>query len=234
MFENAAERHIKAGFMSALEAVVCSNPAAVCIADSDKELTYSELWSSITKVAQGLASLGVAKGDRVVFLLPNCVDFMVLHLAIIRLGAVSVPIDLATPAKTVSAICASCSPGLIVASDELNLTNLPDKQDAIPLSQLLESCLEVTSVSLASDNIDVDQDLTSIMFTSGSTGEPKGVKLTHRNNLAAIRNIINYCEYTSTDFEVVTLPLTHSFGLGQVNSMLLCGGGVYMHPACSR
>lgn len=216
--------------MSALEEVVRANPHRISIADGDSELTYAELWSTITKLARLLAGFGVSKGDRVVFLLPNSVDFVALHLATIRLAAVSVPLDLATPSPTVKAICASCTPTLVVSSDESLLQSLPANLKVVSMRHLLEGIPEVTADLLASQSVDVFRDLTSIMFTSGSTGKPKGVKLTHRNNLAAIRNIIKYCEYTSSDFEVVTLPLAHSFGLGQVNSMLLCGGGAYLAP----
>ena len=230
MYKNAAGRHIAHGFISALEDVVRSNQLGIAVADANTELTYAELWSIITKLAQVLEDIGVTKGDRVVFMLPNSVDFIVLHLAIIRAAAISVPIDLATPDRTVRDICESCSPALVVCASESYLQKSPITRGTISMARLLECAQDRCSDEFVSHEVDPSKDLTSIMFTSGSTGTPKGVKLTHHNNLAAIRNIINYCEYTSSDFEVVTLPLTHSFGLGQANSMLLCGGGTYLAP----
>jgi long-chain acyl-CoA synthetase len=78
------------------------------------------------------------------------------------------------------------------------------------------------------------QNLAVILFTSGSTGDPKGVMLSHSNTIQTVRNIINFCSYDKTCTELVTLPLTHSFGLGQVYAMLFSGGSAFLETGMLR
>jgi long-chain acyl-CoA synthetase len=74
----------------------------------------------------------------------------------------------------------------------------------------------------------------SLMYTTGTTGQAKGVQLTHENVLTALENISNFVGYTPNDREVVVLPLSHNFGLGHVYCNLLKGGAVYTEPGLAR
>ena len=76
---------------------------------------------------------------------------------------------------------------------------------------------------------DVDpQQLVSIMYTSGSTGIPKGVLLSHASVNQALNNIINYIGYNNNSREIIPLPLNHNFGLGHVYCTHLNGGSVHI------
>lgn len=77
-------------------------------------------------------------------------------------------------------------------------------------------------------------DLAALMYTTGTTGRPKGVMLSHANVLAALRSIIEFVRYTPEDREVVVLPLSHNFGLGHVYCNLMCGGAVYTESGLAR
>jgi long-chain acyl-CoA synthetase len=73
-------------------------------------------------------------------------------------------------------------------------------------------------------------DLAEIMFTSGTTSEPKGVTLSHRNIAESARLIRTFVGNTADDVEVVTVPLTHSFGLGRLRATMLAGGTIVVVP----
>ena len=78
------------------------------------------------------------------------------------------------------------------------------------------------------------KEIAIIMFTSGSEGKKKGVLLSHKNILTTYRNIIKFCGYDKNSFEVITLPISHSFGLGQLNCLLLVGGGAYLSNGLTK
>ncbi len=81
---------------------------------------------------------------------------------------------------------------------------------------------------------DDDESLAALMYTTGSTGLPRGVRLSHRNVMAAVANICEFVNYSKADREVVTLPLTHSFGLGHLYCNLRSGGAVMLHNGLTR
>lgn len=225
---NVAAQFIDEGLIKALKNVVDRRPDRIALADIDEELTFAQLWERVAQLAKVLTSLGINPGDRVCFILPNSVNLVCLHLAIIRLSAISVPLDSDSTGQSILKVAAICEPSLIVLSGPVPQGSEWDLYTCFSLGFLVGAANSVDSQLLPVLDIHAGSCLSSIMFTSGSTGLPKGVKLSHRNNLAAVRNIIDFCQYDGDDFEVVTLPLSHSFGLGQVYSLLIAGGGVFV------
>ena len=78
------------------------------------------------------------------------------------------------------------------------------------------------------------QKIASIMYTTGTTGESKGVMLSHKNVVCAINNICDFVGYDSDDKEVVVLPLSHNFGLGHIYCNLKRGGSIYTEHGLIR
>ena len=230
MSNNIPSKYMEKGLIKALKKVVDRDPDQIALVDVAEELNYRQFWVRVTQIAKVLQKLDITAGDRVIFWLPNSVNLVSLHFAILRLSAISVPLDPASPSRSILKVAAISTPALLVFHGPEPTGSDWDSYNRVSLSHIVETAVTVGDEPLPVLDVDARSCLSSIMFTSGSTGVPKGVKLTHRNNLAAARNIIDFCQYTKDDFEVITLPLSHSFGLGQVYSMLLVGGGAFVIP----
>lgn len=185
------------------------------IADPATSWSYAELYDAAARVAGWLAARGLRPGDRALVKLPNSVRFAAAHFGVLLAGGVSVPCDAAASADTLAAIAASCTPRLRL--DE----------------GAIEEALAARPIAAPKPERAPD-DVAALLYTTGTTGRPKGVILTHANTLAALDNICGFIGYTPADREVVVLPLSHSFGLGHVYCNLMSGGAVYTEPGMTR
>ncbi len=216
------------------------------LADPNETATYAQLAGAASQHARSLRALGLAPGDRSLIVLPNSVDFVRAHFANLLAGAISVPCDVAISPTTLTAIASSCGPRFL----------LTDASTLKRLGEHLPASLEYVLVFGSSESTDVrvrdaralastqssealtdergSDDVAALMFTTGTTGLPKGVMLTHANVLAALESITRFVGYSPEDREVVVLPLSHNFGLGHVYCNLLSGGAVYTDTGLSR
>ena len=205
--------------------------------DKSQTFTYGQLAEIVSRVSLGLESWGIREGDRCCLILPNCVEFVLAHFAILSAGGVSVPIDPSFNGKTAGVIISDAQPSLVITNksiySRLDITNLVpenvkivcvDDEKSEPSWQMFLQSSSASKRTIAS----TQDSLAVILYTTGSTGIPKGVMLSHRNTLCAIQNIVGFVGYTENDREVVTLPLSHSFGLGHVYCNLAVGGAVYL------
>jgi len=211
-------------------------PNKLAIADYKDELSYLELWHSIEATSQKLTVIGIKPKERIVFSIDNRVEFIILHFSIIKIGAVSIPLDIQTPKKSIQQIIDISNPRSVFSDHKFkSYLEDNDKIDFFDTSETIEVVKEIQDKQeIKNDSSYNSKNISSILYTSGSTGIPKGVILTHGNTTTTIQNIVNFCSYTDEDFELVTLPLTHSFGLGQVYSMLFVGGSCYVENGLIR
>ena len=228
----------EASLVSALYKNVCEYPDNIAIADFSDSLSYKQLWKKIVSTSSSINNLGVDRSDRVIFVVPNSIDFVSLHFSILLNGSVSVPIDTGTSIENLKEIIDQVKPRQIIIDDNL-VERFSSIQNEFTLLSTLKEKIVNRENKRKEKSIDNFKhisglDLAVILYTSGSTGKPKGVMLTHMNTLLTIRNIIRFCEYSSKSFEVITLPLSHSFGLGHVYSNLFSGGGVYLEQGMLR
>ena len=190
-------------------------------------ITYGRLWRESAAVAGGLRERGVKRGDTVALMLPTGMDFLRTFQGILIAGAVPVPIyppvrldRLGEYAQRQSAILADASVRLLVTV-----------QRARPIATLLKPRVpSLDTVTTAEELVELGAsvgapegrggDPAFIQYTSGSTGHPKGVLLTHANLLANIRAIGAGLEVKPTDVGVSWLPLYHDMGL--IGSWLFC------------
>lgn len=212
------------------------HPNKLALATYDNSLTYSELWQSISEISKKLNNLGINAGDRVLFSLNNNLNFLILHFAILRLRAISVPIDMSISDSNLYSIIDNVKPSIVISDSSWKKKNFTIKQLFADKSKFFEN-LNIDSQKKIEDyeyKENSSKKLAVILFTSGSTGDPKGVMLSHVNTIKTIHNIINFCGYNKNCTELVTLPLTHSFGLGQVYSMLFSGGCAFIETGMLR
>lgn len=212
-------------------------PDRLAISDATGDLTYAELWTKVSRAAGGLQRLGLTAGEPVIVCLPNAADFVVAHFGVLAAGGLSVPCEHRAPAPVLADVAARTEarfailpwPGVVdllaVAPHLTCLYAGARGEDAIaaPISfdDLCASSDPVVEVSPRSG-----ADTATLMFTSGSTGRSKGVVLAHAATLFTIDNLISRLGYGPAERELITLPVSHSFGLGHVYCNLFSGGAV--------
>lgn len=192
----------------------------------DKSYTNAELLDRVRRFATALAGVGVRANDRVGVMMPNVPEVATTYGAVNRIGAVNIPMIflLAVPEivhiledseataivtspeffPNVAQACAQLRkpPTIVVAGD-------PVPEGALSFTQLIEAATE--SHPIVDRN---DEDLAVVSYTSGTTGHPKGVMLTHGNMLFQARNTASILDVQEGDRAVSGLPLAHLFGLG--------------------
>ncbi|HEY7699588.1 MAG TPA: AMP-binding protein, partial [Vicinamibacteria bacterium] len=174
-----------------------------------RELTAFELEHWIRGVAGGLRERGIGVGDRVGILAANGVEFVAAYFGIIRLGAVAVPINHRLPAATIAHVFQDSAIRMAFV-DEPRSTLVPSDIPVIPFADFA-AFLDAEAFQEFTPG---DRDLAEILYTSGSTGLPKGVPLNHRGQLWAIQHYLGpFGEAPPRDFTVVVAPLYHMNGL---------------------
>ncbi|HEX9712593.1 MAG TPA: long-chain fatty acid--CoA ligase [Actinomycetota bacterium] len=187
--------------------------------------TNAELVDRSARLAASLAGLGVAPGDRVAVMLPNSPDVGTCYGAILRCGAVVVPVIFLLAPPEIRHIVADCEAKVIFTSPEFAANVLAgiDGLERPPIVVVTDQAPEGTTSfeQLLADATEtmpiVDRnatDLAVISYTSGTTGKPKGVMLTHSNLLFNAQNSAKVASIADGDISISTLPLAHLFGLG--------------------
>jgi amino acid adenylation domain-containing protein len=166
-----------------IEETTAKYPYSLSLLSEKTTLTYSELNEKVNRLAHYLTKLGLGKGKIAAVLLPNSVDFIISIIAILKTGAAYLPIDISHPTKRKLWIINNARPFVCIVTGSESLENhkcinLYQKRNEI----LLES---VTNLSV---NID-PHDAAYVVYTSGSTGEPKGVVIEHCN----LSHYLKYC-----------------------------------------
>lgn len=184
-------------------------------------LTYAELATRARAIARGLIARDVTPGDRVALMLPTSVDYFIAFFGILYAGAIPVPIY---PPMRLSQIEDHLRRqiGILHNAGACLLITMPEGRR---LAGLLRAQMEnlnaiesVANLEASAAPVDLPQpsdpdSVALIQYTSGSTGDPKGVVLSHSNLLANIRAMGRVMEASSTDVFVSWLPLYHDMGL---------------------
>lgn len=190
-----------------------------------RELTADELFERSELFARHLAARGCTRESRVAIEVADPMDFLVAHLAALRLGAISVPIPAGSTVGELIDLVADCTPAVAV-TDRVDVGPWHDAK--VPVTAVEASRLRDDSVCLDGAKPD---DIALMLYTSGTTGKPKGVPLSHRNLLATALAVVSAWEWTKEDSLLLTLPLYHMHGLGVgIHGTLCAGASVVAHP----
>lgn len=186
--------------------------------------TNAELLGMGERLAGGLASLGVGPGDRVVVMVPNCPEVPVSFGATLRLGAVVVPVLFLLTELEIAHILEDSSAKVAITSPEFmpKLAAAAARVEPSPTIVCVGGAEGLTLAELierggAAPLIErVADDLAVLSYTSGTTGTPKGVMLSHGNALFNARASAAATDLREGDRSVQCLPLAHSFGIGSM------------------
>ncbi len=198
-------------------------PARTALHFQGTDLTYAALWSKTQAATRGLAGLGVAKGDRIAFLGYNHPDMLVLLFAASRLGALLVPLNWRLTAHEFGVMIDDCSPRVLFFDPEFEATASKLRATVrIPMGEALPDSEPALVGS--------DEDEALIVYTSGTTGEPKGAVLTQSALLWNGFNSIHAHDLRQDDHVLSPLPMFHVGGLNnQTLPALLAGATVTLH-----
>jgi malonyl-CoA/methylmalonyl-CoA synthetase len=207
-------------FTDIFKIAVMRDPHAVAVdfrdGDWRVQLTYRELDDAASRMAHALAASGVAKGDRVAFFLDNSPGFVIAYLAVIRLGAAMVPINLRYRRLEIGHIVADCRPTAVLTQGaHLSILEDAGVRHGAGLQVLLAEEWRQWPVPEAPSPISPVQagDLALILYTSGTTGRSKGAMITHNNVLATVTGLVLAWGWQASDVLHLCLPLFHTHGL---------------------
>jgi L-proline---[L-prolyl-carrier protein] ligase len=202
-----------------------------------RTLTYGELETASTRFARLLRARGIRRGDRVGLWCPKATESVVAMLGALKAGAVYVPLDPHAPARRIAYIAANCGVRALVTTRErlAALEDVPgvefcvlvgeaagDGDRLLPWSTLAQ--METTLPACEA----VETDLAYVLYTSGSTGQPKGVMLTHRNALTFVEWCAGTFRIGPTDRLANHAPLHFDLSVFDVYNALEAGACVSM------
>src|SRR5579875_2921718 len=214
---------------------------AIALRQADRELSYAGLAARVDALARALAGRGVGPGDRVAYLGLNDIAGFEVFFAAGRLGAVFVPLNTRLTASEIGCLLADCRPavlvygpgfgGIVAAAGpaEAGAALLVPVEGTGPGSYpgLVEAGRDGPAVRR---DVSLDDDAV-ILYTSGTTGRPKGAVLSHGNLTFNAVNQLAHADFLSTDTALCVCPLFHATGLSQVAlPTLFKGGSVVVVP----
>lgn len=203
-------------------------PDHSAVIHESEHFTYGWLWEQARRYASVLRANGVGPGDRVAMLLVDTPQFPVVYFGVLAAGAVAIPLNVMATASEIEHVLADADAGFLVCAASLLAQA---SKAAKPLGTVLLTvgpgpAGTVDLESAAQDTAPIDDavarepdEVAVVFYTSGTTGEPKGVMLTHRNILYNVeRMVATPYMFRSDDVLLGCLPLSHGFG--QICGML--------------
>ena len=209
-------------------------PDRLAIVKRDREISYQRLDTASVLASSRLESLGVRPGDRVAVMLPNSTEFVVWYYAVLRLGAIAVSISTRLAKAEVDFVLKDSGAKVLVATvEKLNNLEMASPSEAAvgevrPCPSDLTEWMELPNGSEtvpASAWYDAKPDEPAvILYTSGTTGFPKGATLSHLNVRSNVCAFNHLCNMQSSDRILLAVPLFHCFGQNALlNSALNVG-----------
>lgn len=169
--------------------------------------TYEDLTRIAYQRASQLKEMGIQPQDRVMLLLPNSPDFIFWYFAILHLGGIVVPLHISLGIDEIQTVMTDCTASLIITHSERK-----DLLNHFRLVLITEEVMSTRESRLFSPLSYQEEDVAAILYTSGTTGIPKGVTLTFKNIGFIANSISKYCKTKETDRLLLAVPISHCFG----------------------
>ena len=221
-----------------IENIAAQRPDSIAVVEGAQRLSYADLFAQAGSIAALLAAEGVGAGDRVAVMLANGVDAVRSVVAILRLGAILVAVSSRSRPAELDFLCMDCAPSAIIYGSEF--ADVIEATTAAPATRFHVTSNEwqnaIKQRVMFSQGEPAHEDAVfAILYTSGTTGKPKGAMLTH---LGAIHSCLHWrdafglCDDERT---LVCVPWAHVSGLcGVVMPFLYLGGTLIMLPEFKR
>ena len=206
-----------------LRDAVAQHPDGDAVVAGTQRMSYAEFDASVDRVAANLAELGVEAGDRVALVLRNCPEFLIALMAAARIAAIAVPINVREQTPELGFILNHCGARVLVHDGEVD-QRLPQPSDipsvahsfcidgAVPHSAAFDTLLAGTGAAAPMRDVD-KEDVAVILYTSGTTGRPKGAMLTHFNIAHSVMHFEICMELGTAERSILAVPASHVTGL---------------------
>jgi acyl-CoA synthetase (AMP-forming)/AMP-acid ligase II len=218
-----------------------ANSSNIAIIDGGEEIRYGELVEMAEGIANALQEAGVGFQARVGIAAANSAAWVASYLGILKIGAVATPFPSQLTREQFAGFCrvAGCH---AFCMDNVHLLKyaavIADGSTVVALGRDLggngageQSTLVRPYGSCATAAVDETKELAALMFTSGTTGTPNAVKVSHRNIIANTESIIQYLQLSAADRIMVVLPFHYCFGTSLLHTHLRVGGSLVLNNA---
>lgn len=213
-------------FESILEAIKTyseTRPDKLCLGDKKNHVTYKQLFTMLKYGASYLKKAGVGKGDVVVFKGSAKMEYLFTILSIQLAGAVACPLEKAVKEDRIKEIMEFVETDYFLDNKGVSGDNVVN----ISLKTMFKEALEAKDTEIEEEYpMPRGDELSEILFTTGTTGKSKGIEIVYSNNIAIAQNVSESIGITCDDVELVTAPLNHSMALRRSYTVLYKGGSV--------
>ena len=228
-----------ADFTAMLLEAVRRRPHAEARVVGEERLSWTALERRSAELARGLLARGIGHGDRIGVVLGNCAEFVLVLCAAARIGAIMVPINIREQAPGVAAALAASGAAAVV--HETGLAALIPSAEQAPSLRLRvarTACLgsiafaDVLDAGTGPDRLPVDEeDTLLILYTSGTTGKPKGVEFSHLAVVHSTMHSVICAGLTENDRSVIAVPLSFTGGvISSLSPVFRCAGTAVLLP----
>jgi long-chain acyl-CoA synthetase len=213
----------------------------------EEKLTYAQVEVEARRFASVLVGLGVSQGDKVALLVPNTPDFVICYFGVLKAGATAVPLDVTAPGDEVAYFLSNSEASVLVAVKENAEAAAAGFKEASTCRSLIiagpaapgtlpKGALAMAELmSKAGTDFDTvptePEDTAVILYTSGTTGRPKGAVLTHSNYYGVHQFMAReFWEFASEDVILMVAPAAHVFGQALINTSCVAQATLSMIP----
>ncbi|WP_319797567.1 acyl-CoA ligase (AMP-forming), exosortase A system-associated [Nitrobacter sp.] len=221
--------------------------AAVALTHGASTLTYEQLWRQISAAGAGFQRLGVARNDRVGIFLDKRIETVTSIFGVSVAGGVFVPINPLLRPKQVVYVLADCNVRVLITSKERyaliqsDLCNLRTLEHIVIIGESPDIKAPIVGYQLSQwmtlindpdpkviEQGVIDIDMAAIFYTSGSTGSPKGVVISHRNFICGAESVASYLDNNASDVILAALPLSFDAGFSQLTTGFSSGSHIIL------
>jgi acyl-CoA synthetase (AMP-forming)/AMP-acid ligase II len=196
-----------------MERRVVANPDRTYFTVFDQPVTYGQLWETSRRYAGSLAKAGIGQGDKVCLVYPTCAEFFHTFFGTLHLGAIPVPLYPTLSAEGMANIFRNSEAKAVISIDWFRSGVEEARAGAANIRQCLTPSDLETADPASSLPTSRPEDTAFIQYSSGSTGHPRGVVLSHANVVETVKIMAEAAGLTSEDTVVSWLPLYHDMGL---------------------
>ena len=226
-------------------------PEKTALICGEQRLSYRRIEEQCNRLARGLVTIGVQRGDCVAVYLDSSVEAVLSIFAILKADAVITIVNPATKAEKLTHILSNSGAKVLITEIKKLATiqscwgDLPDLATLLLAGKRTEKVANGVKRVVGWDDLmaehvenveappkrNIDIDIAALIYTSGSTGNSKGVVMTHANMVSAATSVVGYLENTSDDIILNVLPLSSSYGLYQVLTAFKVGATVVLEQS---
>lgn len=230
---------MSASLVDSLRATVLRLPQAEALVSEHERITYAELWRRVLAVAEFLRRQGVRPGERVALIVENCSEYVASYYGVLAAGGVVVALNTQAKERDLLNWISHCGATWLFGHahhpDWAGLARGAGKCKVVQIGTApltagyhWDEVMAGASTDFQEHAANALESVAAILYTSGTTGRPKGVTLSHGNLVANVRSILGYLPIGASDRVLNVLPFYYSYGNSVLHTHLTAGGCVVM------